>query len=113
MLAPENYYFLQQELCFFVCLQARKKVASCTFKLVLCCFFVCVWLYWNLCEDRQQQWEDSQVGSDPLSSETTAQVLRHRHDLNTHISPQSKHKTLWVVWQLLFDSSVQTSKIIM
>ena len=27
MLAPANYYFLHQELCFFVCLQVRKKVA--------------------------------------------------------------------------------------
>ena len=32
MLAPVNYCFLYQEL--FVCLQARKKVASCTFKTV-------------------------------------------------------------------------------
>ena len=26
-----NYYFLYQELCVFVCFQARKKVAECTF----------------------------------------------------------------------------------
>ena len=41
--------------------------------------------YGYLCEDGQQQREDSQVGSDPLSSETTAQVLWHRHDLNKHM----------------------------
>ena len=31
MLAPSNYCFLYQDLCLFVCLQARKKVAQCTF----------------------------------------------------------------------------------
>ena len=35
VLAPANYYFLHQELCLFVCLQARKKVAQCTFKVVI------------------------------------------------------------------------------
>ena len=34
MLAPENYYFLYEELCLFVCLQAQKKVAQCTFKAI-------------------------------------------------------------------------------
>ena len=33
MLAPVNYDFLHQELCVFVCLQARKKVVQCTFKV--------------------------------------------------------------------------------
>ena len=32
MLAPANDCFLYQELCVCVCLQALRKVASCTFK---------------------------------------------------------------------------------
>uniref|UniRef100_A0A3Q4AKS9 Scaffolding anchor of CK1 domain-containing protein n=1 Tax=Mola mola TaxID=94237 RepID=A0A3Q4AKS9_MOLML len=34
--------------------------------------------------------EDSQVRSDPLSSETAAEVLRHCHDLNIHISASTQ-----------------------
>ena len=37
MLAPANYCFLYQELCVFVCLQACKKVAQCTFKSKILC----------------------------------------------------------------------------
>ena len=32
MLAPANYCFLHQELCFFVCLQPVKKLHSATLK---------------------------------------------------------------------------------
>ena len=32
MLAPANYYFLHQELCFFCLFTTRKNVAQCTFK---------------------------------------------------------------------------------
>ena len=35
MLVPANYYFLYQELCLFVCLQAHKKVDSTLLLLLL------------------------------------------------------------------------------
>lgn len=54
----------------------------------VCCFLCVMLSYWYLCEDRQQQWEDGQVGSDPLSSKTTTQILRHCHNLNTHTHTQ-------------------------
>lgn len=41
--------------------------------------------YRYLGEDRQQEWEDSEVRSDPFPSKTTPQILWHCHDLKTCI----------------------------
>lgn len=70
--------------------------------------------YWYLSEDGQQQREDSQVRSDPLSSKTAAQVLRHGHDLNTRFRINTEECLLdfsgpvWPASQLMAESTLGT-----